>query len=282
MIVEITESSALEIQVGARTDAGCTRAYNEDAFSCYRADLPASLLAQRGWLFAVADGVGGRKAGEVASRYAVQRLQEVYYSRDSGDEIATALQDCVGQVNHELYEKSWSEPALNQMATTLVCAVVRGADLYVANVGDSRAYLIRNGVARRLTTDHSLAMELVRLGRITEEAALSHPFLAVLSRSLGKRVPIETDTFHKELQVEDVIVLCSDGLWGQVSGGELAEIAGRSPLQQAADDLVALANERGGPDNISAIVLRLQPAGPLRERAAERVMNFFARLLNPG
>ncbi len=277
---------APEIQVGKLTDAGQTRGRNEDALSCHREDLDEGLLARRGRLFVVADGVGGRSGGEVASSHAVQLLQEIYYSHDGEEEILEALKDSIQQVNEALYEMSQNEPSLEEMSTTLVCAAIQGRDLYVANVGDSRAYVICDGVARRITDDHSMAMELARSGQITEEAALSHPFLSVLSRSLGKEVPVEIDTFHEQLHHGEVVLLCSDGLWGQVSEDQLGEIASQPHPQQAAEELVALANRQGGPDNVSVIILRVGEVQtgtePTRPRAIRRIVDLLARRVNPG
>lgn len=252
----------LELSVGKLTDVGATRDHNEDCFAIHEPVYPQE-WSVKGRLYVVADGMGGHAAGEVASRYAVDRLVQLYFSSAYEGDLRWRLAECVRQINRELHQQASEKKGRARMGTTLVCAVVRADMLYVANVGDSRAYLIRGGTIRPLTRDHSLVAEFIEAGTLAPEDADKHPQRSVLTRALGTKPQVEVDTFEERLQRGDAVVLCSDGLWGEVPDEEIKAMATRGSPQTAVQQLVESANERGGADNITIVVLRVgEPAAP--------------------
>ena len=252
----------LRITVGALTDVGRVRDHNEDALGTHQ-PREREVLVQKGRLYLVADGMGGHVAGEVASQCVVRTVTASYYESQAPT-VRQALGEAIQRANAALYEDTSGEESRNKMATTLVGAVVLGRQLHVANIGDSRAYLRREEAIRRLTEDHSFVTELVKLGRISEEEAASHPQRNVVTRVLGTKPTVEADFYEEAIQPGDTVILCSDGLWGEVSEEEMAQMATRPlPPQEMASELVALANQRGGPDNITVIILQIGEPSPL-------------------
>jgi protein phosphatase len=243
----------LELKIGKLSDVGRVRTHNEDSLAIYEPMDPRQ-LSEKGRIYLVADGVGGHIAGKVASAYATKRIIELYY-QDPNSDVTRSLIKTIQRVNEEIHQRSPQKE--RGMGTTIVAAVVRGEKLYVANVGDSRAYLIRGQSIKQLTRDHSLACELFRLGRITEKEVTSHPQRNILTRSLGVKPIVEVDAFEEMIQTGDIIVLCTDGLWCQVSDEEIKDIVTSGEPQGAAAQLVALANERGGNDNITVLVVQV-------------------------
>jgi protein phosphatase len=223
------------------TDIGRARERNEDGL----------LVAPP--LFAVADGMGGHRGGDVASRLALEALGE-------GDR---ALADRVREANRRVYERSMVDRAVAGMGTTLTAAVVEGDRLRLAHVGDSRAYLLRDGRLRRLTEDHTLVHRMVTRGQLTEEEAAEHPYRSVLTRALGTEPDVAVDEAVVEVRAGDRLLLCTDGLTGMVPEARVAEILRtvRDP-QEAADRLVEEANEAGGLDNITVLVLEVEDGDP--------------------
>jgi protein phosphatase len=221
------------------------------------------VLAERGRLYLVADGMGGHVAGEVASERVVRTVRVSYYESQAPT-VRQALAEAIRQVDAALYEDTSEEESRKKMATTLVGAVVLGRQLHVANIGDSRAYLLHGDTIRRLTEDHSFVSELIQRGRISEEEAANHPRRNVVTRVLGTQPTVEADFYEEAIQPGDTVILCSDGLWREVSEEEMAHMAIR-PLhpQEMASESVALANRRGGPDNITVIILRIGEPSPL-------------------
>src|SRR5881227_1446030 len=217
-----------------RTDTGRQRSGNED---CSFARPP---------VFAVADGMGGAKAGEVASQIAVGALQQGLPDGDSAEE---RLSQRVREANREIYERSHAERELDGMGTTLTAAYLDDAHLSIAHVGDSRAYLFRDGELRRLTQDHSLVDELVRRGKLTEQQAAEHPQRSIITRALGPEPDVEVDTWTYSLKAGDVVLLCSDGLTSMISEERVrATLDSHDDLNSAADALINAANEAGGRD----------------------------------
>jgi protein phosphatase len=238
------------------TDTGRRRRQNEDAFVC---DPP---------LFAIADGMGGAQAGELASRLAAAAIEEA--ASAVSDE-----QDVVGVVraaNALIFERSLHDPAVAGMGTTATVALVaeRAGVLTLAHVGDSRAYRYRGRELEQLTTDHSLVAELVRSGRLTEAEAAVHPHRSVITRALGTEAEVEVDTKTVDVAAGDLVLLCSDGLSAMVRDEEIArviEAAGLDP-HRAAQALVEAANEHGGDDNVTVVVFELVDGEPVeRERS---------------
>jgi protein phosphatase len=262
----------VRVQVFGKTDLGRTREHNEDCFLV--ADLTrhdASLqpqvreheVGERGSLFVVADGMGGAAAGELASDMATQAIYNHLSKTWATDSEATEqqfafrLKEAVEAANNELHAYAKAHPEVRGMGTTTTAAGVLGEHAYVSQVGDSRAYLVRGGVAHQLTKDQSLMQRLVEAGELTEEEAAQSERRNIILQALGPDPRVKVDLTHQELRRDDVLVLCSDGLSGQVKKEEIAEAVAREPtLQAVCDRLIALANERGGPDNITVIAVR--------------------------
>ncbi|MBN1284086.1 MAG: serine/threonine-protein phosphatase [Anaerolineae bacterium] len=251
--------SSFGIDVAFRSDVGRTRRHNEDYADYYTPDDPQELAA-RGRLYVVADGVGGAAAGDVASRYAVRKALAYYYAPEGqveemdGQDPQARLIQAVQVASADIYE--FSVPRAQPMATTLVAALVRGGELLVANVGDSRAYLVRGDQIRQVTDDHSLVAQKVRQGQVAPEHAAAHPQRNLLTRTVGGGASVEVDVFAGPLRMGDIVVLCTDGLTRYLPDEEIAQHVRTLRPQQAVDAMVALANERGGKDNITVLVLQ--------------------------
>ncbi len=230
-----------------KTDTGRQRRDNEDnAFV-------------RAPLFVVADGMGGAQAGEVASALAVEEFEQELPERGSVEE---RLANRIREANRRIYEHSRREHEHAGMGTTLTAVYVDDADLAVAHVGDSRAYIFRDGTLTRLTQDHSLVEELVRQGKLTEEQAAEHPQRSIITRALGIELDVEVDTWSYPARAGDVVLLCSDGLTSMIDEDQIAEILSAEPsLDRASERLIMAANEAGGRDNITVVVFRLEDTG---------------------
>ncbi|MCA1595809.1 MAG: Stp1/IreP family PP2C-type Ser/Thr phosphatase, partial [Chloroflexi bacterium] len=261
-------SLATTIRFGAKTNLGRVRENNEDKFDFFVPEqMP--ILAARGCLYAVADGMGGHAAGQIASEYALNVVIRAYYS-DTTSEIDQALRSAVEQANLLINQAANALPERSQMGTTLTCAVIREDDLFLAQVGDSRAYLFREGELRQVTEDHSWVAEQVKRGAMTTEEAATSPFRNYITRSLGTMPEVEVDVFHEKLLEGDVILLCSDGLSGMITDEEIAEtITNRAP-SLATLMLVERANEAGGRDNITAVVLQIAAIEPFEKKKGFR------------
>ena len=246
--------------VGQRTDRGMKRPRNEDAVGIPPPNLEPSVIEQKGRLYAVADGMGGEAGGQEASTTAIRTLFDEYYS-DPEPDARRSLGHAVRAANQAVYRKARSTPALSRMGTTLTAAVVRGEDLVVAHVGDSRAYRIRNNEIRQLTHDHTWVADAVHAGTISAEEARNHPNRNILIRALGSEPEVEVETGRGKLQPGDRVVLTTDGLTNFVGDGEILQRVQELGPQEAADALIDLANERGGHDNITATVIRVPGGG---------------------
>lgn len=215
--------------------------------------------------FAVADGMGGHVAGEVASATALVPLQELdgRVFSDSVDATA-ALRDAVVAANREVVDKSAGSPSFRGMGTTLTAVMVEGRRAHIAHVGDSRAYLLRDGVFSQLTTDHTLVQRLIDEGRLTADEAANHPQRSVITRAIGVEPDIDVDAMTLDLQPDDRLLLCSDGLTGPVSDEAIASLLAGTDLDRIPDDLIDAANDAGGPDNITTVVLAFEelPTAP--------------------
>lgn len=254
------------VLAGDRTDPGQARELNEDAWGTPETmRVDPVLLERKGWLYAVADGMGGHAAGDVASQQAIATLFQEYYADPSTD-IAKSLQRAFQTANEVIHEQASTDQTKAGMGTTLVAAVIREDQLYVANVGDSRAYLIRDGKAQQLTRDHSWVDAQVRSGLLTAEEARQHIYRSIITRALGTKPQVKTDIFPHKLRPNDAILLCSDGLSNEVDDDTIGEIISREQPQAAADELTRQAKESGGHDNITAVVVRVlgvPPRSPL-------------------
>lgn len=237
---------SLRLLVATRTDVGRVRPGNEDAF----------LVTDDARLVAVADGMGGHQAGEVASATAIASLlEEVEQGESIGDAVSAA--------NTAVVSRAADDLALRGMGTTLTAAVLDGANLVIGHVGDSRCYLLRDGSLRQVTTDHSVVAELVAAGEITEAEALVDPRRAMITRALGIDPSVEVDVLELAIAPGDRLLLCSDGLTTMVRDPAIAEIlASEDDRQRAADELVEAANLAGGADNITVLVVDVVAADP--------------------
>jgi serine/threonine protein phosphatase PrpC len=259
----------LTIESAQLTDVGRRRRHNEDYVSYFEPPDPDE-LARSGRLYIVADGVGGAAAGEVASEYAVKKVLHEYYQSNEPD-LGDRLQAAIHAANQDLCQHIEQRPDLGRMGTTLVAAVIRGNTLTIANVGDSRAYLIRDGEIHQLTRDHSLVGQLVREGSITSQEAKHHPKKNVILRSLGMDPSVSADVFDGQINPGDRLLLCSDGLTRHVEDDEIAKTVIRTQGNRAVQQLVEMANARGGKDNISVMLLGVseRPWVPGKERLRE-------------
>jgi serine/threonine protein phosphatase PrpC len=260
---EIRERSALSKQlrldVAQLTDVGRKRPHNEDNMA-YVIPKDPQVMARKGALFIVADGMGGHAAGEVASEIAVDTVSKVYYQDDS-DDAAVSLLHAIKRANALIHQRAAENMMRSGMGTTCVAAVFRGGTAYIANVGDSRSYLVRRGVIKQVSQDHSWVEEQVRAGLLTREQARSHAQRNVITRCLGTQPDVEIDVFSERLEEGDSMFLCSDGLSGLVSDEELGQIVDQYLPQESVYHLVERANENGGSDNITAVVVRVQEVG---------------------
>jgi PPM family protein phosphatase len=230
-----------------RTDTGRQRRGNEDS-SFARAPV-----------FVVADGMGGAQAGEVASQIAVEAFEQGLPDSGSPEE---RLASRVQEANKRIYDLSRAEHERAGMGTTLTAVYLDDAQVAIAHVGDSRAYMYRDGSLQRLTQDHSLVGELVRRGKLTEEQAEEHPQRSIITRALGPEPTVEVDTWTYPARAGDVLLLCSDGLTSMIAEERIAEILGSAgSLEAAANQLIQEANDAGGRDNITVVLFRLEEVG---------------------
>jgi PPM family protein phosphatase len=233
------------VELAPLTHTGRVRPHNEDRFL---ADPP---------LLVVADGMGGAQAGEVAAAVAVEAVAGL-----GADTSVGRLRKAVEEANRSIREMAAADPDRSGMGTTVTAALLEQGRLELVHVGDSRAYLLRDGALRRLTDDHSIVGELVRRGLLTEEEADAHPQRNVITRALGAEPEVQVDELVYELRSGDVILLCTDGLYAEIGEPLIADIiAGAPTLAQAADGLVEAANEAGGSDNITVVLARFDGGG---------------------
>ncbi|MDR1496181.1 MAG: Stp1/IreP family PP2C-type Ser/Thr phosphatase [Clostridiales Family XIII bacterium] len=243
------------MQVGFRTDTGRKRAINEDAL----------LVLPGEGLFVVADGVGGGNSGELASRSAVNGIEEFL----KNNPIANAADmegkyrynwfkgyffRCFRKINHDIRNLAQENPENEGMATTAVAAYFDGSELYITNIGDSRAYMIRAGEISQLTDDHSYVADLVSTGSLTKSEARDHPRRNMITRALGAGSEAEPDFYYFDLEPSDRLILCTDGLHGELTDEEISEtVKGEKDLNRACKKLIRKANDKGGYDNITVV-----------------------------
>jgi protein phosphatase len=263
--------------VFGKTDLGRTREHNEDTFlvadlSTGNASLQPEVrqheIGPRGSLFMVADGMGGAAAGELASAMAadlIYRHLATAWARDSdvsAERFAFRMKEAVELANEQIYGYAREHPEVRGMGTTVTAAGVFGEDLYVAQIGDSRGYLVRSGEAIQLTKDQSLMQRLVDAGELTEEEAELSERRNIILQALGPDPRVRVDLTHQVLRRGDTLILCSDGLSGSVRREEFAQVAAeQQDLPSLCSKLIDLANERGGPDNITVVAARFEGEG---------------------
>ena len=254
----------LELEFAQLSHPGQVRGHNEDFIGHALPESPERVRSH-GWFFALADGVGGQALGEVASRIAVESTLEGFRKAGPGESHMSLLAHAVQAANTMVYEAGRSaSPGGVAMATTLVACALRFDRLAVAHVGDSRCYLLRRGSAHLLTRDHTIVNEQVRLGVMSAGEALKAETRHVLSRSLGNDLFVKADTSEHQILKGDVVLLCSDGLHGALPELEIARVVGRSlDLRVAAEQLIELANDRDGSDNVSVQLIRVRATEPM-------------------
>lgn len=234
----------MRVSVGAATDIGQVREGNEDSFL---------IVAP---LYAVADGMGGHRGGEVASSLALETVQGMFERKEG------SLADQVVEANRAVFDRSQNDRSVSGMGTTLTAALVDGSRVHLVHVGDSRAYLLRGGELAQLTEDHTLVHRMVMEGEISQEEAETHPHRSILTRALGVDQSIQVDEGDVEVADGDRLLLCTDGLTGMVPEGQIREILLESAdPQEAVEKLVKVANRAGGIDNITAVILDFSQDG---------------------
>jgi protein phosphatase len=260
----------LDVEFAQLSDTGRVRGHNED---CLGSVVPATPAEARshGWLFALADGVGGQERGEVASRTAIESLISGFRAAAPGEPLLPLMSRLVQAANADVLDTGMTAaPGGVNMATTMVTCALRFDRAVMAHAGDSRCYLIRRGHASVLTRDHTVANEQLRLGILSNREAAAVDTRHLLTRSLGTSLSVNVETGDCQVFPGDVLVLCSDGLHGAVNAADFARILTRNcNLQRAVEDLVALANANDGSDNISLQAIRV--------RAVERVGMYRGR-----
>ena len=249
-------SDELQITFAQGTDVGVVRDHNEDWVMIEDPSDPA--MQRKGRLFIVADGMGGYQAGEVASQLAGETVRREYYADPSADPTAR-LRNAVQAANGAVYRSAQGSTSHAGMGTTMVVTALIDNKAYIASVGDSRAYVVHQGVLSQITQDHSFVGEQIRAGILTKEQARVHPQRNVITRALGSQSTVQVDTFVGELLEGDVLVMCTDGLTGHVSEDHIRDVVTQLPPEQAVAQLIQMAKDDGGTDNITTIVLRVGP-----------------------
>ncbi|HWR61364.1 MAG TPA: Stp1/IreP family PP2C-type Ser/Thr phosphatase [Clostridia bacterium] len=250
-----------------RTDIGLVRKVNEDSFLCEKLED-----VENSYLYIVADGMGGHNAGEIASSMAVQEValhikENIEMLRHDEAEILDLIRNSMLHANDKVYKTSIMKSNCLGMGTTLSMVLIKDGTAYIGHVGDSRIYLIREKQIKRLTEDHSLVAELVKLGSIKPEEADSHPQKNVITRALGTEYNLDPDVFRESIQGGDIILICSDGLTNAVREENMLHIVVDSAdLNEACGLLIDKAKENGGFDNITAVVIQMCKGGDYSDR----------------
>lgn len=269
-----TSSAAAEapgLAWALRSHPGRVRTENEDFVGAYA----PSDGGDHGAAFVVADGMGGHAAGEVASRIAVETVLQTWVG-GSVSRPGQALRSASRSANTAVFAASMDRECRG-MGTTLVTLAVIEGEAFLTNVGDSRAYHVRSGACSQLTTDHSRVGEMLRMRLITPEQAANHPARSQLTRSLGGEPAVQVDLIKKDIAVGDVFVLCSDGVWDLVSMREIADAVKSSPAE-AAEKLIATALERGAPDNVTVVVVRITEGGAVAPERISALQSLLGRM----
>jgi serine/threonine protein phosphatase PrpC len=293
-----SKGSGVRIKVFGKTDVGQTRDHNEDCFivadlSTNQASLQPEVreheLGPRGTLLVVADGMGGAAAGEVASKMASDTIYEHMAnawrsdSEETPQQFAYRLKEAVELANTRIHAYGKEHPEMRGMGTTTTAVGVLGDHLYLTQVGDSRAYLVRNGEGSQLTKDQSLMQRLVDAGELTEEEAERSERRNIILQALGPDPRVRVDLTNQQIRQDDTVVICSDGLSGQVTREEITAAAGNpeTDLMDVCSQLIDLANERGGPDNITVVVARFDGDGLSKPEGDDSVGHQVFPLLDP-
>jgi serine/threonine protein phosphatase PrpC len=239
------------IEVGNLTDIGKKRKHNEDYYGFFR-------LGEDEFLAIVADGMGGHASGEIASRMAVEIIQEVYSKERAEQEVLDSLKSAFEVANFSILQKSLEQDQLNGMGTTATVLVIKEDQTFVGHMGDSRAYLFRDGAVNQLTKDHSMVNRMVEQGLLSKEEAEHHPQRNVIYKALGVNRDADLELIGPlPVYLNDIFLLCSDGLTNLVTDEEMLKIVKKESPQKACEKLIQLANQRGGDDNITIQILKM-------------------------
>ncbi len=277
----MSDSGSMAVNAFGLSNIGRVRTNNEDNYLFTQVgsgsinSVPSSKTNPGApWIFIVADGMGGGQAGEVASQMAVKLVAEKFAARlnpkkpSTYQGVVTALVAAIEETNRSVFQKGQSDNELRGMGTTVTAAAVLGAAAVFAQLGDSRAYLIRDGNISQMTKDQSLVAQMIAMGKLTPEEAKTHPRRNVILQALGVQARVDVAISSAELKRGDQLVLCSDGLWGKVEPEEIKEYVERFSPQTACESLMQLANDRGGEDNITVVIASFAGDGPSVENAA--------------
>jgi len=263
--VALVHPGKFDVVASMLSDVGCVRELNEDSGTYIQPDDP-EVLASKGLLILVADGMGGHSAGEVASRMAVEVITRTYY--EDGGNPQSALKKAFREANRAIHKTAEKDESKTGMGTTCTALVLQNGTAISAHVGDSRLYLVREGSIYLMTEDHSAVMEMVKAGLITLEQARHHPDKNVILRAMGSHPEVEVTTWQEPFPVRtgDCFLLCSDGLYDLIEDEEIKRVVESQEPRSACESLIALAKERGGHDNISVGIVSLVPAGESQTR----------------
>ena len=253
----INENDLKSRKIGMITDVGKVRTIDEDSILVADLSFGINSESEKFLLLAVADGMGGHAKGEEASKIALNTLTKTIIPELFGDTSFTELlENGIKNANQEILDYTTKNPESSGMGTTTVCALVKGNDIHLVNVGDSRAYVISNDEIRRVTKDHSYVQALIDEGKITEEEAREHPQKNVITKAVGIMESVEPDTMKLTLDNDESLLLCCDGVIAHLNDEDIHKIiCNANNPQNACQQIVDLANERGGTDNISLIIL---------------------------
>ena len=245
----------VDIHVVIKTDLGNVRTNNEDAASFIRKS-DAAVLRTKGYLMMVADGMGGHNAGEVASRLAIDTINETYFSNTTEKNREKLLAAAFLAANKKIFEQASSNENYRGMGTTCTALVLVAGNIYFAHAGDSRAYLYKDGKIHRITEDHTYVQELVNNGNISSEEADTHPQRNILTNAMGTKPTMRVDTgvYPQPFGVHDRLMICSDGLYDYLSDAEIGAVMEKGTLQDAAEHFINEAKRRGGKDNITVVM----------------------------
>ena len=248
----------LDLEFSQLSDTGLQRDHNEDSVGYFRPADPQDAGSRR-WLFALADGVGGHDRGEVASRVAIDAVVAEFGRLSQDEPLTTALPKLLQAANAKVFEAGHGAAGTSNMATTMVACAFRYERAVVAHAGDSRCYLVRRGYAAALTRDHTVTSEQVRLGLLTAAEARSSTTSHILSRALGINMFLSVDSSEHQIYPDDIFLLCSDGLHHSVKEDDIVRLtSANANLDEAAYNLVELANRRDGSDNVSVQLIRIR------------------------
>jgi protein phosphatase len=245
------------IELAALTDVGCQRENNEDSYSYWEAASDEDFRRQ-GRLLSIADGMGGYEGGKEASSMALETIEKVYAGSANGD-VRSSLVSAFRTAHERIKDYAEKHPGLHGMGTTCTAVALVGHDLYYSHVGDSRLYLARDSKIVPLTRDQTYVGRLVEQGILKPEEAATHPQRNILIGALGAGNEVAPDVLESPIPLKngDVLVLCTDGLWGLVNEAEIQAALSSRDLKEACQNLIALAKERGGPDNITVQIARV-------------------------